>query len=132
MRPDSQSVPSPDINPETAPIWKAAARGELALGYCASCAKYHHYPRSLCPFCHSERTELRMSQGKGTLYSFSTLHRVAEPYTLAWVTLEEGPSLLTNIVDADPATLNIGQNVHVVFIASENGTPVPMFTTASK
>ena len=58
------------------------------------------------------------------------MRRTAEPYAIAYVTLEEGTTMLTNIVDCDFDTLQIGQNVKLVFKASEGGPPVPMFTRA--
>src|SRR3546814_11726026 len=54
--------------------------------------------------------------------------RADPPYTLAYVTLAEGPTMMTNIVDADPAALAIGQPVRIVWRAAEDGTPVPCFT----
>jgi len=125
--PAPSDIASPDINPETAPIWEAAARGELLVGHCGDCGKYHHYPRSLCPLCHSEAVTFVPASGQGTIYSFSTFRRAADPYTLAWVVLEEGPGMMTNIVDADPDMLAIDQPVDLVFVPSADGTPVPMF-----
>ena len=58
------------------------------------------------------------------------MRRVKEPYAIAHVTLAEGPTMLTNIVDCDFDTLAIGQPVHVVFQETENGPPVPMFKPA--
>ena len=58
------------------------------------------------------------------------MRRVAVPYAIAYVTLEEGVSMMTNIVDCDLDALRIGQPVRVVFKATEGGPPVPMFTPA--
>jgi uncharacterized OB-fold protein len=55
------------------------------------------------------------------------MRRTAEPYTLAYVTLAEGPRMLTNIVDCDPNKLKIGQAVHVVFKPSKEGALVPVW-----
>jgi uncharacterized OB-fold protein len=49
-------------------------------------------------------------------------------YTLAFVTLDEGVTLMTNLVDCDPATVRIGDKVRVVFQPSQGGHAVPMFT----
>ncbi|HXL64624.1 MAG TPA: OB-fold domain-containing protein, partial [Xanthobacteraceae bacterium] len=62
--------------------------------------------------------------------AFSVMRRVAEPYAIAHVTLAEGPTMLTNIVDCDFDKLSIGQAVALVFKESENGQPVPMFAPA--
>ena len=45
----------------------------------------------------------------------------------AYVTLKEGPSLLTNFVDCDMTKLKIGQKVKVVFKTTD-GPPLPFFT----
>jgi uncharacterized protein len=123
-------IPSPEPIPETLAFWDAAAAGELLLKHCESCGQAHHYPRSLCPFCLSERTTWRRASGEGVIYSFSLMPRVAVPYVLAYVTLDEGPTMMTNIVAADFGTLHIGQRVRVVFVPSVEGRQVPMFTPA--
>jgi len=71
--------------------------------------------------------EWRAGSGKGTIYTFSPMRRVEEPYVIAHVTLAEGPTMLTNIVDCDTDKLAIGQSVTIVFQETENGPPVPMF-----
>jgi len=66
--------------------------------------------------------------GHGNIYSFSVMRRALEPYAIAYVTLQEGVTLLTNIVDCDFDALRIGQAVKLAFKLSEGGFPVPMFT----
>jgi uncharacterized OB-fold protein len=68
--------------------------------------------------------------GQGTIYSFSVMRRVPTPYAIAYVTLTEGPTMLTNIVECDLDALKIGQRVTVVFKATEHGPPIPMFKPA--
>jgi uncharacterized protein len=127
-----RKIPSPPLNPENQPYFDAAAKGILLVGKCDQCGELHFYPRALCPHCFSERTRWIPAIGGGTIYSYSTLHRgVPTPYTVAYVTLDEGVTMLTNIVDCDAATLAIGQRVTVVFKACDSGTKVPMFTSAS-
>jgi len=58
------------------------------------------------------------------------MRRVPAPYALAYVTLEEGVTMMTNIVDCDLDAIRIGQAVRVVFKPTEGGPPVPMFTPA--
>ena len=55
------------------------------------------------------------------------MRRAKEPYAIAYVTLAEGPTMMTNIVDCDFDALRIGLPVGVVFQETENGPPVPMF-----
>ena len=49
-------------------------------------------------------------------------------YTLAFVTLDEGVTMMTNLVDCEPAAVSIGQRVRVVFKPSDGGHAVAMFT----
>ena len=84
----------------------------------------------LCPFCFSDETEWREAAGTGTIYSFSVMRRAEMPYAIAYVTLAEGPTMMSNIVDCDLDAIRIGQRVRLVFKPAENGQPVPMFTLA--
>ena len=52
------------------------------------------------------------------------------PYALAYVRLEEGVTMMTNIVDCDLDAIRIGQRVQVVFKPTEGAPPVPMFAPA--
>jgi uncharacterized OB-fold protein len=114
--------------PETLPFWQAAARGRLLVRHCETCERSHWYPRALCPLCSSDRLRWRECSGRGTLYAFSTARRLDPPCILAYVTLEEGPTLMTNIVDAAPETLRIGQAVELRFRAAPEGRMMPVFT----
>jgi uncharacterized protein len=126
----ARKITPPAVNPETKPFWDAAREGRFLVPFCAACGKAHWYPRAICPFCASDKIEWRQASGRGTIYTFSVMRRVAEPYAIAHVMLAEGPTMLTNIVDCDFDKLCIGQAVAVVFKESENGQPVPMFAPA--
>ena len=122
---------APDTNPETKPFWDAAREGRFLVPFCAACGKAHWYPRAICPFCAGDKVEWREASGKGTIYTFSVMRRVKEPYAIAHVTLAEGPTMLTNLVDCDFKTLKIGQDVKVTFIKAENeGPSLPFFSPA--
>jgi uncharacterized protein len=85
-------------NPEISP-WRAAAdEGRLLVKRCEACGVVHYYPRTLCPFCFSEETRWVESGGRGVVYSFAVEHRGSAPFIIAYVTLEEGPTLMTNLV----------------------------------
>jgi uncharacterized OB-fold protein len=123
-----RTIPAPTVNPEGQAYWDAAGAGKLLVKQCAACGQYHHYPRALCPHCFSGKTEWREAKGTGTIYSYSVMRRTTPAYTMAYVTLEEGVTMMTNIVDCDFDAIRIGQKVKVVFKPSEGGSPVPMFT----
>src|SRR3989442_7765571 len=67
---------APMVNPEIKPFFDAAAQGTLMLKKCGACGQTHHYPRAICPFCASERTEWITASGRGTIYSYSVMRRV--------------------------------------------------------
>jgi uncharacterized OB-fold protein len=126
----TRKLTSPVVNSETEAFFDAARQGRFMIPVCTACGKAHWYPRAICPFCSSDKVEWREASGKGTIYTFSVMRRVKEPYAIAHVTLAEGPTMLTNIVDCDLDTVRIGQPVAVVFKETENGPPVPMFKPA--
>jgi uncharacterized protein len=127
---NERPIMAPVPFPETTPYWEAAGQGKLLLKRCAACGAYHFYPRVFCPFCFSGNTEWCEATGTGTIYSFSVMRRAEVPYAIAYVTLAEGPTMLTNIVYCDLDAIRIGQRVRVVFKAAEDGQAVPMFTPA--
>ncbi|WP_295381276.1 Zn-ribbon domain-containing OB-fold protein [Pseudacidovorax intermedius] len=109
-------------------FWAGTADHLLLTRQCTSCHKPHWYPRPVCPFCQGD-TEWRSLSGKGTIYSVSVTRRAGPvAYAIAYVTLDEGITMLTNIVDCDLDSLHIGQRVQVRFKPAEDGTLVPMFT----
>lgn len=115
--------PIPVPTPETRPFWEAARRHELTLQRCRACDAYLFYPRAACPRCLGADLEWRRVSGRGTLHTFTVVHRGARgfplgpPYVIAIVELAEGPRLMTNLVgvDPDPARITIGMPVEVVF-----------------
>ena len=120
-------IPSPPLNPESKPFFDATREGRLMLGRCKSCRELHYYPRAICPFCAGE-TQPVAAKGSGKLYSYSVMRRVPEPYAIAYVTLDEGVTMLTNMVDCDLDRLKIGDAVRLVFKPAEGGEMIPMFT----
>jgi len=122
-------IPAPTIEPGTEHLWEQAKAGTLTVKSCKSCGKLHWYPRTLCPFCMGE-TEWKAVSGKGKIYSFSVMQRGnPNPYCIAYVTLDEGVTMMTQIVDCDLDSVAIGQAVELVFkpTEGEDTPPVPMF-----
>ncbi|HEX5814042.1 MAG TPA: OB-fold domain-containing protein [Methylomirabilota bacterium] len=130
MSGSGRSIPAPPVSPETKPFWDAAAAGRLLLKRCEACREPHYYPRAICPFCGSDRTTWLEASGGGAIYSYSVFRRAPVPYAIACVTLDEGPTMMTNIVDADLDALRIGQRVRVRFTPTDGGPPVPTFAPA--
>nr|ART90202.1 hypothetical protein [uncultured bacterium] len=113
--------------PENAAFWEAADRGELLLKHCTDCGKPHWFARTVCPLCGSDALEWKTASGRGEIYSFSVVRRVGRPYVLAFVKLDEGPTVMSNIVDTRFEQLHIGQRVRVVFRAVPEGRLMPFY-----
>jgi uncharacterized OB-fold protein len=114
-------APAPPVVPETKPFWDGTKAGKLVLPRCPRCSFVIWYPRQFCPQCGQTPVEWFEASGLGTVYSFTIVrrgegaYRDTPQYTLAIVELQEGPRVLTNIVDCDGSGLQIGQAVTAVF-----------------
>jgi uncharacterized OB-fold protein len=122
--------PCPETNVENKTYWDAAGEGCLLIKHCAACGHNHFYPRALCPHCFSHETQWRESSGAGTIYSFSVMRRVAQPYAIAYITLDDGVTIMSNIVDCDLDALAIGQRVKVAYRPSSGPVTIPVFVPA--
>jgi uncharacterized protein len=127
MLKDRELTP-PTPNPETERFFKASEEGKLLIGSCLDTGKTFFFPRALSPFTLSDNVGWVEASGRGTIYTFSHMARAPEPFVIAYVALEEGPMMLTNIVDCDAETIKIGMDVKLAFKPSEGGPPIPMFT----
>lgn len=120
--PDALPAPEPYPNPEDGPFWAAAREDRLILPRCRICATVIWYPRGFCPECGSTDVDWFEASGRGRVYACSAVHRgqgswaAASPYCLAYVELEEGPRILTNIVGTDADAVKVGQPVQAVFV----------------
>jgi uncharacterized protein len=129
------------VGPETldsAPYWAATREQDLQLQRCRACGRFTFYPRVICPSCGQSELEWTTASGRGTVWSFSVVHRAVSqafkasvPYVVALVELEEGPRMMSNIVDCDPDDIAIGQQVEVVWEPLEDGRSLPLFTLAA-
>ncbi len=131
MSQNQRTFPAPAITMETEAYWTAANEGKLLMKRCGDCDKTHFYPRAICPHCHSSNTEWYEASGKGVIYSYSVMRRGDTPYAIAYVTVAEGITMLSNIVDCDYDALAIGQDVEVTFRQSVDGEQaIPVFRPA--
>lgn len=131
-------LPKP-MTPEAKPYWDGLNEGKLMLPKCEDCGKAFFYPRIACPHCHSRNVGWMQASGKGKLYSFQIAYRalnpafkIAPPYILAMVELEEGPRLLSNMIniEADPDVLKCDMPVEVVFEKQNDEVTIPLFQPA--
>lgn len=116
----------------TAPFWEAVEHHRLTRPHCARCGLSFFTPQLLCPSCRRGDWEWRTSDGRGTVYSHTTVHRAPDegfetPYVLAIVDLSEGWSMLTTIVGPFANDICIGDPVEVCWISSR-GRTLPAFS----
>lgn len=129
-------LPSPDD--ETRPFWDAAREGRLLIRRCDGCGQAHFYPRPFCPRCWGDAVRWEDACGRATLYTWSVVcvndlppfpERV--PYVAAMVDLEEGPRMMTNVVDCDFDRLAVGMPLVVRFRPVSDDVTIPVFAPAA-
>ena len=127
----------PEPTPETRHFWDGCKEGELRLQRCAECNHTYFPPRPFCPKCISADVKVYKASGKATLYSYIINHRPrpdmgTEPHSIAVVELEEGPRMMTNIVDCPqtPQALVLDMPLQVTFLKVSDDISLPLFQPA--
>jgi hypothetical protein len=120
-------------DPTTAAFWEGARQHRLLIQKCGSCGAFQFYPRPFCIKCNARDVDWVEATGIGTVYSLSSVHIPPSPdfdvpYVVAIVQLEEGPKLMTNIVNGP---CSIGDSVRVVWQPGAGTPPLPMFERVS-
>lgn len=127
--------PLPHPSPETQDFWDGAKAGELRLQRCDNCKQAYFPPRPFCPACASRSVTSFRATGRGRLYSYVINHRPAPgfeheaPYAIAVVELDEGPRMMTSMVEVaqTPEALLLDMPVEVVFEPATETISVPKF-----
>lgn len=106
---------TPDLGSSTDAFWEALDDGRFLIGRCGECGEAFFPPGPACPHCAGE-PGTEESSGRGSLYSFTRLHRTApgfdQPIVMGIVELDEGPRLLARIA-ADYEDLELGRAVRI-------------------
>lgn len=127
-------IPKP--TPETQHYWDGAKEGELRLQQCKSCDKIYFPPRAFCPECGSRDVKVIKASGKSRLYSYIINHLPAPgfegPFAVAVVELEEGPRLMSNILECEqtPEALQLDMPLEVTFEKLSDEITLPQFKPA--
>lgn len=116
----AKNLPTP--TPETKPYWDACQNNAFILQQCRDCSQYQFYPRIMCSHCGGQNMRWATASGKGRVESFTIVHRAITkayaadaPYVVALVRLQEGPCMMTNMIDCDVAEVCIDMPVQVDF-----------------
>ncbi len=130
--------PLPMISPDTKGFWEGCREHAIRIQQCSDCGHLRWPPAFLCPQCLSRNTQWISASGRGTVYSFVVYHVAYDPaflgdlpYVVALVALEEGPHLLTNLVECDPGNITCDMPVEVIWDDVAPGVSLPKFRPRS-
>jgi uncharacterized OB-fold protein len=134
--------PLPAITNEARAFWNAAAQQQLSIQRCQDCRAWVWTPRPSCNECGSQKVEWTQMSGKGEIYSFTVIRQVVGraaskafepdiPYVIAWVDLDEGPRLITNIIGCPVEDVKLGMKVTVQFEKASEKIWLPKFKPAA-
>ncbi len=124
--------PQPPPTALSRPHRDGCREGVLRVQRCRACGGFVFIPQPICTHCQAEALEWVASSGRGTVYSYTVVHRpprpaFAVPYVVAIVELEEGWHMLTNLVDVAPEAVTVGMRVEVAFRAVSDDITLPYF-----
>ncbi len=130
--------PLPEPTPETQHFWDGCRDGKLLLQRCKDTGKAYFPPRPFSPYTGSRDVEVFEASGKAKLFSYVINHRPAKgfedeaPYAIAVIELEEGPRMMTNIVDCEqtPEALVLDMPLEVAFETATDEITLPKFRPA--
>jgi len=116
----------------TKPYWDGCNVGELRLQQCNDCHRHQFYPRTVCSHCDSRQLNWVTAAGEGRIASFTVVRRAisraySAPYVVALIDLAEGVRMMSNVVDADPEAVRVGDHVRVDFEAWSEALSLPVF-----
>jgi uncharacterized OB-fold protein len=131
------TIPLPTINSDNAEFWEGTKRHELVLQKCSGCGTFRYYPRPGCSRCSSMDFTWEKVSGRGTVYSWIIVHgptlpafQDKAPYNVVVVALEEGPHMVSNLLDVPNDQIQVGLPVKVDFEDVSDDITLPKFRRA--
>ena len=128
-------LPVPDA--DSAAFWAGLREGRLLLQHCLACGHVQYYQQGICRLCSSQRLEHRAASGRGKVHSYSVVHRAPgpafkadTPYAVLLVELEEGPRMVSSLVEGDPHAVRFDMAVELVCEAVDQQVTLPRFRPA--
>lgn len=126
--------------PDTEPFWEATKQHQLTYQTCNACGAVVFYPRSHCTSCGARDLARNVSAGNGAVYTFSVIMQSRHPafaelgpYAVAYVDLDEGFRIMTNIVGVDDPVNDVKCGMRVKLVWQDQGDgeiSLPMFEPA--
>ena len=124
-----------DVNGE---FYDHCRNHELRFQRCGDCGSWRHMPRESCRNCGSLEWSWERSSGKGTIYTWTVIHRALHPgfnnelpYAAVVIELDEGVRLVSHVVDVPVEALEVGVPVEVFFEDVTDEVTLPKFRLAS-
>ena len=116
----------------TDPYWEACSQGVLTMQRCDDCKLYQFYPRIVCSHCGGKALAWSEVSGSGQIKSFTIVRRgisraYEAPYVLVLIDLDEGPCMMSSLVDCDPEAVAVGALVSVAFQSWGSDIEMPVF-----
>lgn len=131
---DAEKKPLPVPDADTQAYWQGLREGKLLLQHCRACGAVQFYQQALCRDCGSEDIEHRPASGRGRVHSYSVVHRAPGPafradvpYCVLLVELEEGPRMISSLVDGDLDAVTFDMDVELVCEPQDEKITLPRF-----
>lgn len=124
--------PLPETDGLAQAYWEGASGNRLLIQRCRTCGHHQHYGRPFCLKCGAGEPEWIEASGKGTIWSFTTVHRgpyedLPTPYVVALIRLAEGVVILSHVVDYPPHEIRCDMPVTLGFEEVRDAVRVPVF-----
>lgn len=126
-------LPAPD--PDSQAYWDGLKEGHLLLQHCSGCGHVQLYQQAICRKCAGADLVHRPASGRGTVHSFSVVHRAPgpafkqdTPYAVLLVELAEGPRMISSLADGcDPMGVVFDMPVELVCAKVGDAIVLPRF-----
>ncbi|MEW4982551.1 MAG: Zn-ribbon domain-containing OB-fold protein [Cycloclasticus sp.] len=133
---NSQAIekPLPIADGDSEAFWEGLKTGKLLLQHCCECDHVQYYQQRICRQCQSENLQHRAASGRGTIHSYSVVHRAPGPafkldvpYAVLLIDLEEGPRMISSLVGKDFDALNFDIPVKLKTVQIADDSYLPCF-----
>ncbi|MFC3040435.1 Zn-ribbon domain-containing OB-fold protein [Virgibacillus xinjiangensis] len=127
-----KNFPQPTV--ETEVYWQGCRHHELLIQQCRECGHHQFYPRIMCTECMSRDVEWVKASGMGKVKTYTIMHQAISaayakdiPYVVAIIELDEGPTMMSNVIGCRPDDVKVGQEVKVAFEDWSDEITIPKF-----
>jgi uncharacterized OB-fold protein len=134
-----EGFPRPATSGDGAEFWEFARRGELRVQRCTQCGLHRYFPRPRCSNCQSASFEWAQCAGTGSVHSYTICHppvlpafEAKAPYNVVVVELDEGPFIVSNLVESDDGEIAVGMRVEACFVEIDEELTLPQFRPVAR